>query len=184
MASPGDDPRYPAAIKPAKLRQFLLYLGSGLTAAGEAVNEIQVRLEAVAAAYGAPQARIAVLPTFTVVALDPMRPATLEPTGQLRGVLRLHQTSALYDILKRAERAEVRPADGTREILGVLAMPLARQVPDPPGACGARRRDLHDPAADPGRPGPGGDPRWAGRRAQAGRREVAARRCSRPWRPR
>ena len=42
------------------LQQFLLYLGSGLTAAGEAVNRIEDRLQAVAAAYGAPQARISV----------------------------------------------------------------------------------------------------------------------------
>ena len=36
------------------LRQFLLYLGSGLTAAGEAVNQIQERVRRVAMAYGAP----------------------------------------------------------------------------------------------------------------------------------
>jgi hypothetical protein len=36
-----------------------------------------------------------VLPTYLVVALEPGRPATLEPTRQLRGVLRLDQTAAL-----------------------------------------------------------------------------------------
>ena len=107
----------------AALQQFLLYLGSALTAAGEAVNEVQDHLQAVAAAYGATEARFAVLPTFVVVALDPSRPATLEPTPQLRGVLRLDQTSALFDILKRAIKAEIDPVAGSREILEVIARP-------------------------------------------------------------
>jgi uncharacterized membrane protein YjjP (DUF1212 family) len=65
---------------PPELQQFLLYLGSALTAAGEAVNEIQDHLVVVAAAYGAPNARFAVLPTFVVVSLEPSTPVTLEPT--------------------------------------------------------------------------------------------------------
>ena len=39
------------------------------------------------------------LPTYLVVALEPGRPATLEPTRQLRGVLRLDQTAALFEAL-------------------------------------------------------------------------------------
>jgi uncharacterized membrane protein YjjP (DUF1212 family) len=120
----------PAAARPpetpepdrAALQQFLLFLGSALTAAGEAVNEIQEHLEVVAAAYGAPEARFAVLPTFVVVALDPSRPATLEPTHQLRGVLRLDQTSAVFDVLKRARRGEVDPTEGAIEVLEAVAL--------------------------------------------------------------
>jgi hypothetical protein len=55
----------PPETDPA-LRQFLLYLGSGLTAAGEGVNEIQVRIRL---AYGAPGAVVSVLPTFVTVSL-------------------------------------------------------------------------------------------------------------------
>jgi len=98
------------------LQQFLLYLGSALTAAGEAVNEIQDHLAQVARVYGAPDARFSVLPTGIAVALDPRRPATLEPTRQLRGGLRLDQTSALFAVLKAAERGELRPDDGVRRI--------------------------------------------------------------------
>jgi len=98
------------------LQQFLLYLGSALTAAGEAVNEIQDHLSDVARVYGAPDARFSVLPTGIAVALDPRRPATLEPTRQLRGGLRLDQTSALFGVLKAAERGEMRPDDGVRRI--------------------------------------------------------------------
>jgi uncharacterized membrane protein YjjP (DUF1212 family) len=109
-------------VDSAALQQFLLLLGSGLTASGEAVNEIERRLRHVAVAYGATDARFAVLPTFIVVALDPGRPATLEPTTQLGGVLRLDQTSALYEVLKRAERGELDPAEGSRAVLDVVAL--------------------------------------------------------------
>ena len=62
-----------------ELQQFLLYLGSALTAAGDAVNQVEEHLRRVAAAYGAPRARVSVLPTYLVVALKPGQPATLEP---------------------------------------------------------------------------------------------------------
>jgi len=120
---PSDGPDRPPAYDAVELQQFLLYLGSALTAAGEAVNEIQDHLHAVAAAYGAPDARFAVLPTFVVAALHPNQPATLEPTPQLRGVLRLDQTSSLFDILKLAVAAEIDPAEGSRRVVEVIAQP-------------------------------------------------------------
>jgi uncharacterized membrane protein YjjP (DUF1212 family) len=104
------------------LRQFLLYLGSGLTAAGEAVNHIEEHLRRVAAAYGAPRARVGVLPTSVVVALEPGRPATLELTRQLRGALRLDQTAALFEVLKAAERGELSPDEGSRRVLEIVDM--------------------------------------------------------------
>jgi uncharacterized membrane protein YjjP (DUF1212 family) len=104
------------------LQQFLLVLGSALTAAGEAVNEIQENLRRVAVAYGFARARITILPTFSVVALEPTRPATLEPTEQLRGVLRLDQTAALFELLKQAQRAEVPPREGSERIGEIVAM--------------------------------------------------------------
>ena len=120
--SPSDqNPANESLSHDQSLQQFLLYLGSGLTVAGGAVNEIEDHLLAVASAYGAPEARFAVLPTFIFVALDPNRPATLEPTFQQRGALRLDQTSKLYDILKRARRAEIEPAEGIREVQAALS---------------------------------------------------------------
>jgi Putative threonine/serine exporter len=95
-----------------ELQQFLLYLGSALTAAGEAVNHVELHLGRVAAAYGAPRARVSVLPTYLVVALEPGGPATLEPTRQLRGVLRLDQTAALFGVLKAAEDGVLAPEGG------------------------------------------------------------------------
>jgi uncharacterized membrane protein YjjP (DUF1212 family) len=106
-----------------ELREFLLYLGSALTAAGEAVNEIQNRLRRVAAAYGAPHARFSVLPTYVVLSLAPGSAATLEPTYQLRGGLRLDQTAALYDLLRIAEKGGIPPVEGSRRVRDVVAMP-------------------------------------------------------------
>ncbi len=117
------EPTSPLAADDAALQQFLLQLGSALTAAGEAVNEVQDHLTAVALAYGAHEARFVVLPTFLVVALDPRRPATLEPTSQLNGVLRLDQTSALFDILDRAVAGELDPTEGSRQVLEAITRP-------------------------------------------------------------
>ena len=105
-----------------ELLQFLLFLGSALTAAGEAVNEIEEHLRRVATAYGAPDARVSVLPTYLVVSLEPGRAATLEPTHQLGGVLRLDQTAALFDLLKSAERGRVPPVRGSRQVLRIVDM--------------------------------------------------------------
>ncbi|XVU27060.1 threonine/serine ThrE exporter family protein [Actinoplanes sp. CA-054009] len=105
-----------------ELQQFLLYLGSALTAAGEAVNQIEDRLRRVAAAYGAPHARVSVLPTYLVVSLEPGRPATLEPTRQLRGGLRLDQVAAVYDLLKEAEQGRPEPVEGIARIERIVAM--------------------------------------------------------------
>src|SRR3954447_23384118 len=103
-----------------ELQQFLLYLGSALTAAGEAVNLIEERLLRVAAAYDAPHARVSVLPTYLVVSLEPGRPATLEPTRQLRGGLRLDQIAAVFDVLRVAERGAVAPGEGSRQVLAAV----------------------------------------------------------------
>jgi uncharacterized membrane protein YjjP (DUF1212 family) len=126
MAEPTTPPSGPLAGASRRelreLQQFLLYLGSALTAAGEAVNEIEEHLRRVAAAYGAPHARVSVLPTYLVLSLEPGRPATLEPTGQLRGVLRLDQTAALFGVLKAAERGEPPPDAASRRIREIVDM--------------------------------------------------------------
>ncbi|GIF19984.1 uncharacterized membrane protein YjjP (DUF1212 family)/uncharacterized membrane protein YjjB (DUF3815 family) [Actinoplanes tereljensis] len=111
MRPSGDDER--------RLLEFLLFLGSALTAAGEAVNQIEDHLRAVAAAYGAPDARVSVLPTYLVVALEPGRAATIEPTRQLRGGLRLDQTAALYGVL-RAAGPDLPPDQGSHRVLQIV----------------------------------------------------------------
>ena len=106
-----------------ELQEFLLFLGSALTAAGEAVNQIEERLVRVATAYGAPHARVSVLPTYLVLAMEPGRPATLEPTQQLRGGLRLDQTAAVYEVLRAAEQGRTPPVAGSRRVRAIVDMP-------------------------------------------------------------
>jgi uncharacterized membrane protein YjjP (DUF1212 family) len=116
---PRDDPR----PEPEHgLQQFLLYLGSGLTAAGQAVNEVQERVLRVAAAYGSPGAVVSVLPTFVTVSLGPGQVAAVESTKQLRGVLRLDQTAALHELLKEAEQGALPPVAGIRRVEEIVAM--------------------------------------------------------------
>ncbi|MFT4049821.1 MAG: threonine/serine exporter family protein [Solirubrobacterales bacterium] len=102
------------------LQQFLLYLGSGLSAAGEAVHNVQAHLRNIAHAYGKPEALIAVLPTLAIVSIEPGRPTTIEPTEQLDSMLRLDQTAALYELVDLAESAEITPAEGNEQIAKIV----------------------------------------------------------------
>ncbi|GGN77151.1 hypothetical protein GCM10010112_50000 [Actinoplanes lobatus] len=111
-----------SSISDRELQQFLLFLGSALTAAGEAVNQIEEHLLRVARAYGAAHARFSVLPTYVVMSLEPGRPATLEPTRALRGGLRLDQTAALYEVLREAEQGLTSPVEGSRRIQEIVTM--------------------------------------------------------------
>src|SRR5689334_6578936 len=112
----------PVVVDERELLRFLLFIGSGLTAAGEAVNEIQDHLIELAAAYGAPHARVAVLPTYVEISLEPGRAATLEPTRTLRGVLRLDQTAALFQLLREAKGGRLPPEEGSRRVLEIVEM--------------------------------------------------------------
>ncbi|HVW48247.1 MAG TPA: threonine/serine exporter family protein [Solirubrobacterales bacterium] len=107
-------------VDPDELRVLLVALGGAMNAAGEAVNEIEDRLRLVAAAYGAPAARVMVLPTFLAITLGPAETPVLEETRQFGGTFRLDQTAALFDLLKRAERAEVTPADGLATLTEII----------------------------------------------------------------
>jgi uncharacterized membrane protein YjjP (DUF1212 family) len=111
------------------LLQFLLYFGSALTAAGEAVNKIEDHLHRLAAIYGAPHARVIVLPTYLVVALGHGRPVALEPTHQIHGKLRLDQTAALYDLLRSTEHKGISPGAAIRRIRAILRKPPRFRAP-------------------------------------------------------
>lgn len=104
------------------LRAFVLELGRALSLAGTAVSETQDRLLRIAAANGAPNARIVVLPTALIVALDRAHRATVESIPQRTGTLRLDQIAALYEIVKKAERARITPHDGRIGIAAIREM--------------------------------------------------------------
>lgn len=100
----------------------MLELGRSLSLAGTAVSETQDRLRTIAAANGALEARIVVLPTALIVAFGRAGLATVESVPQLAGALRLDQISALYDVVDEAERGAVEPAEGLRRLQEIRAM--------------------------------------------------------------
>jgi uncharacterized membrane protein YjjP (DUF1212 family) len=105
-----------------ELHAFVLELGRSLSLAGTAVSETQERLTAVAAASGAPDARIVVLPTALMIAFGRAGWATIESIPQLAGALRLDQVSALYELVEEAERGTVEPADGLCRLKAIREM--------------------------------------------------------------
>ena len=111
-----------AAHDTRELHAFVLGVGRALSLAGAAVSETQERLTRIAAANGADDARIVVLPTALIVAFGPARWATIEAIPQLAGALRLDQISALYEVVKEAERGAIEPGDGLRRMQAIRAM--------------------------------------------------------------
>jgi uncharacterized membrane protein YjjP (DUF1212 family) len=105
-----------------ELEVFLLELGRALSLAGTAVSETQRRLAAVAAAGGASNARVVVLPTALIVAVGQRGPARIESIPQIDGALRLDQIHALYELVDEAQRGAVEPEDGMRRLRGIGAM--------------------------------------------------------------
>ncbi|HEU5107556.1 MAG TPA: threonine/serine exporter family protein [Micromonosporaceae bacterium] len=104
------------------LHAFLLEVGRSLSLAGAAVNETQERLTRIAAANGAPDARIVVLPTALMLATGPAHRATIESVPSLAGALRLDQISVLYELVKDAERGRLGPEDGLARLRAVREM--------------------------------------------------------------
>ncbi len=97
----------------AGLEQFLVRLGAALLAGGEPVTTVEENLRAIAAAYGATDARVAATPTGVFLAAAPGRAVLLEPVGP---PLRFDQTAALAELVRAAERAELHPGGGTARL--------------------------------------------------------------------
>ena len=92
------------------------------------MNEIQERLLLVANAYGAPEARILVFPTFVQVVGQPGRATMTELTRYAGGALRLDQIAELYELVRRAEAGHIQLGEGTAAVADVFAM-LPRHRP-------------------------------------------------------
>lgn len=105
------------------LHAFVLGLGRALGQAGATVNEIQERLTRVAAAAGARNARIVVLPTALMIAFGQGHWTAIESIHPTDGTLRLDQISALYDLLKEAEHGAIEPGAGLDRLDEIRAMP-------------------------------------------------------------
>src|SRR5690349_960357 len=116
-----DDPRV-MTIEANRLPAFLLGLGRELCLAGAAVTETQQRLTRVAAANGAPDARIVVMPTTLMIAVGWAGETAIEAVPQQAGILRLDQIAVLYDVVHDAERGAVGPDEGLRRLAAMRRM--------------------------------------------------------------
>ena len=119
-----------AALEPANstgpassnvdLRATLGALGPALLEGGQATNEVEASLQALADAYGRPDVRVFVLPTLIIID-DPeaektaVFPATGEP-------LRLDQEGLIEHLMHRAAREQLPPEDVVSEVQRITAL--------------------------------------------------------------
>ena len=108
--------RLPDGSSEHELLVFLASLGSALSAIGETVDAVELRLSRVARAYGLSDARFSALPTSLFLTLGQGRAATIEPTTRLSATPRLDQIAAVHLLAGRAEQGQITPAEGIAQL--------------------------------------------------------------------
>lgn len=107
----------------SELERFLVKLGSELLASGESAQSVVESLRAVGSAAGSERTEVLVFPRALLVETDEasgrrVELAIMEPRDQ-----RFDRDLAVHDLAVRAQRAEISPSDGCREIDEIRAMP-------------------------------------------------------------
>lgn len=102
-----------------QLLEFLMALGKALIAAGISVVDINSILERVASAYKV-KAEVLVFPTVLLVKLGETESSPMTAGNQKPGLLPLNQVSELYELIYRAENAEISPEDGKKCVKQIL----------------------------------------------------------------
>lgn len=107
-------------------------LGRLLLASGDAVSDINLRLRAVARAWGAPEAQFIVLPDLMMASFDPNRPAHIMSRDLAAEHLRLDQVIKVMHLARVAARGEIGPAEAIVQLGEVerakLRIPLLQEV--------------------------------------------------------
>jgi uncharacterized membrane protein YjjP (DUF1212 family) len=111
------------------LLRFLAQLGSAMNAAGESAPQADEHLRTIARRFGAPTARVSVLPSLVFVALGPGEPPTLEERQWLGGPMRLDQTQVLYELVDEAKQGVITPTEGLERLHAIVASPPPRGWP-------------------------------------------------------
>ncbi len=88
------------------LMEFLTELGKALTASGISVVDITSILEKIADAYDT-EAEILVFPTMILLKIGEHESAPLNAANQKPGLLPLNQVSEIYELIYKAEAAEI-----------------------------------------------------------------------------
>ena len=101
------------------LMEFLTELGKALTASGISVVDITSILEKIAIAYKT-QAEILVFPTMILIKIGEHESAPLNAANQKPGFLPLNQVSEIYQLIYKAEAAEISPTEGKECLRKIL----------------------------------------------------------------
>jgi len=102
------------------LIDFLTELGKALTASGISVVDITSILERIAFAYGE-DAEILIFPTMILIKIDGQESAPLNAANQKPGLLPLNQVSEIYDLVYKAETAQITPKEAKKCLRKILA---------------------------------------------------------------
>jgi uncharacterized membrane protein YjjP (DUF1212 family) len=101
---------------PPHLLEFLTELARALTAAGIAVMPIESILKKICQAYGVNAEEVIDFPTFVLIKITDGDSKALAVAGQKPGLLPLDQVSKLYELIYKAENAEITPKEGIKNI--------------------------------------------------------------------
>jgi uncharacterized membrane protein YjjP (DUF1212 family) len=115
-------PQTPGAVDTMTLG-FLLELGEALVDAGDAVHNVTGTLEGVARVNGKDGIGAIVLPTALIISIPGAVSETTDVAIAGRSRLRLDQIESLMNVVDRAERGELAPVDGRRELRAIRARP-------------------------------------------------------------
>ena len=102
------------------LMEFLTELGKALTASGISVVDITSILEKIAIAYDA-KAEILVFPTMLLLKIGDHESAPLNAANQKPGLLPLNQVSEIYELIYKAEAAEISPVEAKKCLRKILS---------------------------------------------------------------
>jgi len=102
------------------LIDFLTELGKALTASGISVVDITSILERIAFAYGE-DAEILIFPTMILIKIGDHESAPLNAANQKPGLLPLNQVSEIYDLVYKAEIAQISPKEAKKALRKILA---------------------------------------------------------------
>ncbi|NYB52667.1 MAG: threonine/serine exporter family protein [Methanobacteriaceae archaeon] len=105
---------------PPKLLEFLTEIARAMTLAGIAVMTIETILKNICRAYGVKAQEVIDFPTFVLIKISDGSSKALAVTGQKPGMLPLDQVSRLYELIYRAEKAEISPEQGINRIKEII----------------------------------------------------------------
>lgn len=123
--SEGPTASNPPSVDLAAERNLLVRLGAAMTVAGDSIDEVGSRLTEIAAKRGVAELSVVVLPTALFVQTGHGVDAHVQLEAYPNQHARLDQVGALYELLSRAERPDVRADLAAAELDSILRAPPA-----------------------------------------------------------